>query len=203
MNIPQSIRDHSNIAVLVETKTSFSVFSDRNELFHYNRFNFVPLLKISSLCLKNHNGIKKGILELADAIVINKADGEFISQATNAMAQYQSALHLMMPQSTWAPPAMTCSALNGTSLDLIYKMLNDYKSHTHSTNYFHEKRMKQNKNWFLKLIQHQIQMKLDHNQILLDKKKELEMKVLEEKMLPLKAADEYIELVSNHFRAGK
>ena len=148
-------------------------------------------------------GIKKGILELADAIVINKADGEFISQATNAMAQYQSALHLMMPQSTWAPPAMTCSALNGTSLDLIYKMLNDYKSHTHSTNYFHEKRMKQNKNWFLKLIQHQIQMKLDHNQILLDKKKELEMKVLEEKMLPLKAADEYIELVSNHFRAGK
>ena len=142
-------------------------------------------------------GIKKGILELADALVINKADGEQVAQATKAMAQYQSALHLMASHSTWTPKVMTCSGLNGTHLDQVYSMLQEYKKLPN------EKRVSQNKKWFLKLIQNQIQQHLDQDQILLEKKKELEKKVLEEKTLPLAAAHEYINLVFSHFREGK
>jgi LAO/AO transport system kinase len=148
-------------------------------------------------------GIKKGILELADALVINKADGENVAQATQAMAQYRNALQLVASHSPWRPRTLTCSALNGTSIDNIYTIINEYKSLAIQSSFFKEKRLAQNNNWFLKLIQNQMQQILDQNKILRDKKKELENKVLEEKTLPLSAANEYINLVFSHFREHK
>jgi LAO/AO transport system kinase len=148
-------------------------------------------------------GIKKGILELADALVINKADGEYISQATNAMAQYQSALHLTASQSPWSAKVLTCSALFGTHLNDIYAMLSEYKELATQSSFLSDKRLLQNKNWFLKLLQNKIQLLLDQNKFLMDKKQELEQKVLAEKLLPLTAANEYINLVFSHFREDK
>lgn len=142
-------------------------------------------------------GIKKGILELADALVINKADGDQVTQASKAMAQYHSALHLTTSHSIWSPRVMTCSALNGTHLDQIYDMINEYKLLPN------EKRLIQNKNWFLKLIQNKIQQNLDQDKILLKKKNELENKVLEGKTLPPAAASEYINLVFSRFREDR
>lgn len=142
-------------------------------------------------------GIKKGILELADALVINKADGDQITLATQAMAQYQSALHLTTSPTNWNPKVMTCSALKGTNLEHIYEMINDYRKIPN------DKRLSQNKKWFLRLIQNQIQQHLDQDKILLDKKLELEKNIQSEKTLPLNAAHEYINLVFNRFRAHK
>jgi LAO/AO transport system kinase len=142
-------------------------------------------------------GIKKGILELVDALVINKADGEQIGLAIKSQAQYQSALHLMANNSPWIPQTLTCSGLNGTNIDVIYSMLNDFKKVPN------EKRSSQNKKWFLNLVQTKLSNLINLNNDLIEKKNELEQKVQDEKILPLLAADQYVDLVLNHFRASK
>ena len=149
-------------------------------------------------------GMKKGILELADAIIINKADGENIKDAQMAMAQYQSALHLMSLNSLWTPRVLTCSALFNLGLKQIDDMLNEYQTlSTFNNTLIENKRLIQKKNWFLKLIQSQLQQKLDANPFLLKNRYDLERKVLEEKMLPVVAANEYLTLVFNHFHEHK
>lgn len=134
-------------------------------------------------------GIKKGILELVDALVINKADGDQIGLAIKSQAQYQSALHLMANNSPWTPQTLTCSGLQGTNLDTIYEMLNEFKKV--STN----KRSLQNKKWFLNLVQTKFNNLINHNKNLLSKKNEFEVAVQEGKTLPLAAADEFIKLL--------
>ena len=68
-------------------------------------------------------GIKKGIMEMADGLAITKADGDNIQQATAAQSEYQHALHLYpTPASGWNPNVLTCSALTGTGIDEIWKM---------------------------------------------------------------------------------
>ena len=72
-------------------------------------------------------GIKKGIIEMADALVINKADGENLKQAQLAKAIYQNALHLLSPaNNAWQPPVLTCSSINGEGIDQIWRSLKQY-----------------------------------------------------------------------------
>lgn len=74
-------------------------------------------------------GIKKGVLEVADAIVINKADGDNIPRTEAAQKEYQAALHLLMPRSPhWTPPVLTCSSLKATGLDKIWDTIQDHKA---------------------------------------------------------------------------
>lgn len=73
-------------------------------------------------------GIKKGVLEVADAIVINKADGDNVTRTKLAQKEYQAALHLLMPRSPhWNPPVLTCSSLEATGLATIWDTINDHK----------------------------------------------------------------------------
>ena len=140
-------------------------------------------------------GIKKGILELADAIIINKADGENINQATQAMSQYQSALGLTVSQTFWTPSVLTCSALYNKNLNDIYELIKKYKILAAQSDYLINKRLEQNKNWFHKLLQSKLLQSLDHNQLFLHRKNELEKQVLDKKTLPLSAAENYINYV--------
>jgi LAO/AO transport system kinase len=74
-------------------------------------------------------GIKKGILELADAVAVNKADGDNIERAEYARKQYETALHFLVPSSpNWTPPVLTCSALGMIDIDVIWE--NVIKHHT-------------------------------------------------------------------------
>ena len=73
-------------------------------------------------------GIKKGIVELADAIVVNKADGDLKAAADRAMREYKSALHLLRPASErWSPPVLRCSALNNVGIDNVWNTVSDYR----------------------------------------------------------------------------
>ncbi len=106
-------------------------------------------------------GIKKGVLEVADAIVINKADGDNKRRAELARREYETALHLLTPGSRdWSPPVLTCSALKQTGLEEIWEMIGQHRS-IMLTNGEHEQRRKQQaldwmhfllseglKNWF-------------------------------------------------------
>ena len=69
-------------------------------------------------------GIKRGIVELADLIVVNKADGEMSAAAERAAADYRNALHFLRPRSAhWSVPVATCSALEGRGIDQIWKLV--------------------------------------------------------------------------------
>ena len=79
-------------------------------------------------------GIKKGVLELADAIAINKADGNNIAKAEKAKKEYENALHLLTPSSKiWSPPVLTCSAVTMDGIEDIWQTILDYKEKLESS----------------------------------------------------------------------
>ena len=99
-------------------------------------------------------GIKKGILELADAIVINKADGNNIERAREARAEYESALNLMESKSSvWSVPVLTCSALTMDGLGDVWKTILDYRQKLTDAGELSEKRRLQSVDWMWSLVQ--------------------------------------------------
>ncbi|WP_276498000.1 methylmalonyl Co-A mutase-associated GTPase MeaB [Pontibacter litorisediminis] len=98
-------------------------------------------------------GIKRGIMEMADAIAITKADGENVGKANAARTEYQSALHLYpLGASGWMPKVSTCSALQNTGLDTIWHTVADYLELTKGNGYFEKKRHDQNLQWMYEAI---------------------------------------------------
>lgn len=74
-------------------------------------------------------GIKKGAVELADLLLVNKADGELIAAASRAAADYQAALQLLRPTNPrWRPPVLQCSALQGTGIDTLWQTIERYRA---------------------------------------------------------------------------
>lgn len=99
-------------------------------------------------------GIKKGVLEVADAIVINKADGDNILRAEMAQKDYQAALHLLMPSNpNWSPPVLTCSSLARTGLDIVWKTICDHRKTLDSLGQLEVKRRAQSLDWLAFLIE--------------------------------------------------
>ncbi len=89
-------------------------------------------------------GIKRGIIEMADLIAITKADGQNIIPAENAKVMFRNALNLFPdPQSGWKPLVLTCSALQGTGIAEIWRIINDYAEFTRKTGYFDKARKQQ------------------------------------------------------------
>jgi LAO/AO transport system kinase len=89
-------------------------------------------------------GIKRGIMEMADTIAINKADGNNIQKAEMARMEYQNALRLFpLSQSKWSPRVLTCSALENTGMAEVWETIRDYVSHTKSNGYFWDRRREQ------------------------------------------------------------
>jgi LAO/AO transport system kinase len=98
-------------------------------------------------------GIKKGVLEVADAIVINKADGDNVLRANMAQKEYQMALHMLMPQShNWTVPVLTCSALKSEGLEQIWQSIRDYRSIMTANGELATKRKNQAQEWFKYLL---------------------------------------------------
>jgi len=103
-------------------------------------------------------GIKRGIMEMADAIAINKADGNNISRAELARAEYTSALHLFPPSpSGWEPQVMTCSALNRIGITEIWEMVEEFRAKTGSSGWLAGRRSEQSRYWFYETIREGLQ----------------------------------------------
>ena len=93
-------------------------------------------------------GIKRGIIEMADAIVINKADGTNTTAAKHAKTEFSRALHLYRPKaSAWQPKILSCSALEETGIDEIWHTLLEFEAHTKANGFFESNRQDQNKYW--------------------------------------------------------
>lgn len=134
-------------------------------------------------------GIKKGILELADMIAVNKADGDLVTAATRTMAQYQGALDLLSHSDFWKPIATTCSSISGHNIESIYQNLNEFKSKSIKDNFLKTKRSQQNINWMNSLLREMIEQKLNNDPALLQLQKNLTQSVIDNQTTPLESAE--------------
>ena len=102
-------------------------------------------------------GIKRGIMEMADGIVINKCDGDNVDRANLAAAQFRNALHLFpLPPSGWLPEVITYSGYYELNIDKVWDMIDRYFDHVHKNGFFEEKRREQEKYWMFETINEQL-----------------------------------------------
>jgi LAO/AO transport system kinase len=139
-------------------------------------------------------GIKRGIMEMADAIAINKADGDNIARAEMARVQYMNALHLFPPsESGWAPAVLTCSAVKKNGIGQIWKTIGDYLSKVNGNDYFLHKRNEQSKFWMYETINEQLRNNFYQNQQVKGVIAGFEKKVLEGEMSSFVAARQLLD----------
>src|SRR5690606_12634885 len=128
----------------------------QNETAVHNMVDFFLLLKLAGTG-DDLQSIKRGIIELADAIAINKADGEHNKQARLYKNSLAKALNLYPEkQSGWKPKVTTCSALNNEGIESIWTMVEAYIEKVSANNYFYTKRQEQNKFWLLQTVENQL-----------------------------------------------
>ena len=109
-------------------------------------------------------GIKKGVLELADAIAINKADGDNIENAKQAKEAYQKATDLLTPSSrNWSVPVLTCSAINMDGLEDIWHTVTDHRKTLEKSGEMEEKRRKQALDWMWALVEDSLKDRFYNN----------------------------------------
>ncbi len=137
--------------ILIET-----VGVGQSETAVHSMVDFFLLLKISGAG-DELQGIKRGIMEMADAIIINKADGDNIKKANLAKAEFNKALHLFpAKKSGWTPTTATCSALTHDGIPEVWETILKFSELTKKNHYFFEKRKEQNQYWMLETINEQL-----------------------------------------------
>ncbi len=140
-------------------------------------------------------GIKKGIMELADALVINKADGESINLAQQTRRHYQNAMNLLHHTSFWTPQVLTCSALQKENIEQIWGMISDYRIDAIKQDAFYEKRARQNQEWMHKLLHEMLELKLKRHPEVKQQLPLLDRQVTEGQTTPYLAAKTLIDLL--------
>ena len=140
-------------------------------------------------------GIKRGIIEMADAIAINKADGENLKRAKIAKVDYERALHLYPERaSNWQPKTAICSALNNEGIDAIWEIIQEYIQVTTKNGFFNKKRNEQNKFWLIQTIENQIKTDF-FNQPKIKKELQKQLTLIElNKTTPFAAAELLLKL---------
>ena len=140
-------------------------------------------------------GIKRGIMEMADMMVITKADGENITKAELAKAQYQGALHLFpLAESGWRPQVYTCSSLLGTGLEEVWQGVEKYLEHIELNGYFTANRNRQNKYWMYETINETLKSNFYTNPEVEAHLAEVEQRVLDAKLSSFIAAKELLDI---------
>jgi LAO/AO transport system kinase len=145
-------------------------------------------------------GIKRGIMEMADLIAINKAEGENLKAAKRAQKEYQNALSLFPPSpSGWEPGVLTCSAVNRTGIEEIWKCIEEYIPHTRENDYFSQRRKEQAAFWMHESIHRQLKDQFYSHPDIQEKIQALETEVKAGRLSPFNAASQLMDL----FRESK
>ena len=128
----------------------------QSETAVHSMVDFFLLLKISGAG-DELQGIKRGIMEMADAIVINKADGDNINKAKLAKTEFNRALHMFPAKNSgWNPIVSTCSSYTKVGIKEVWETISNYLELTKGNNYFDEKRQDQNQYWMMETINEQL-----------------------------------------------
>ena len=140
-------------------------------------------------------GIKKGIVEMADLLAVNKADGDAIPAAKRAKREYQNALHLMpLRASGIIPKVLTCSALSGEGIPEIWNLLLDYQAILLKNGFFEKKRKEQALFWLHEQINMGLKDAFFNNEKIRERLKVVEQEVLSGKRNSFSVADELLKL---------
>ena len=140
-------------------------------------------------------GIKRGIMEMADLMVITKADGENIHKAELARTQFQSALRLFpVPESGWRPKVYTSSAVTKAGLEEVWKGVEEYLDHIQRNGYFQHNRNRQNKYWMYETINEALRSSFYRDPAVESRIGEYEQRVLDDKISSFIAAKELLDL---------
>lgn len=140
-------------------------------------------------------GIKRGIMEMADAITINKADGNNIEKAGLARVQYMNALHLFpATESGWNPKVLTCSAYMKTGISEIWQTIDEYLGHVKNNGYFQHRRNEQSKFWMYETIDEHLRNNFYQDEQIKTLMEESEKRVLKEEISSFVAAKKLLDL---------
>jgi LAO/AO transport system kinase len=140
-------------------------------------------------------GVKRGIIEMIDAIAINKADGDNKPRADRARAEYASALHLFPPAASgWTPRVVTCSAVTGEGVVEIWDMILQQRAHLESTGQLEQLRSAQSLDWLRELVLLGLDRDFRRNKNVAQKLPELEDAVREGRATPFAASSELLRL---------
>jgi len=141
-------------------------------------------------------GIKKGLVELADMIAINKADGDNLKRANITAADYRGALHLLSPRSLhWQPPVMTYSAISGTGIAELWQKVIDHRKAMTASGEFAQRRRDQQVKWMWSMLEQRIMARLRTDAAIRGKVRKLEAEVADGHVTPAVAADQLAEML--------
>ena len=147
-------------------------------------------------------GIKRGIMEMADGIMINKADGENLPRARQASQDYKNALHLFPREKyDWETRVGLCSALNKTNLEEAWKMIKEYKAFTSKNGFFESQRQIQLSSWFKRSVNDFLKMELLESNLMKELLSELESQVVKKTISPYEAAEKVIKEFKSNLRS--
>lgn len=174
--------------ILIET-----VGVGQSETSVYNMVDFFLLLMLAGAG-DELQGIKRGIMEMADALVITKADGDNIDKAKLAQAEYRNAMHLFpLKNSGWTPEVLTCSALQNAGINTVWQVIEDYVKKVNETGYFQQNRKSQNVKWMHDTLRNLLENSLYQNQSIKEKLTAAEQKVLNNQLGATGAAKQLLE----------
>ena len=144
-------------------------------------------------------GIKRGVLELADGVAINKADEDNIKKAAEARREYERALRLLKPASpTWSPPVMTCSALTLDGIGEIWETVLKHRERLTGTGELQENRKKQAVDWMWALVEDGLKERFHHHPEVKTRLPRLIRAVESGETAPALAASELLGVMENH-----
>src|SRR6201992_65004 len=130
-------------------------------------------------------GIKKALVELADMIAVNKADGDNIKRANLAAGEYRSALHILSPRSEhWHPPVVTYSALTGKGIDTLWQHILDHRTAMNASGEFTKRRQEQQVKWMWSMLEQRMMARLRSDASVRSKVRKIEAEVGDGKVTP-------------------
>src|SRR5450756_2683691 len=141
-------------------------------------------------------GIKKGLVELADMIAVNKADGDNINRANLAAAEYRGALHILSPRSEhWHPPVETYSALTGTGIDTLWQKILEHRTAMNASGEFAARRRQQQVKWMWSMLEQRMMARLRTDPAIRAKVKKIEAEVADGRITPALAGEQIAEML--------
>jgi LAO/AO transport system kinase len=141
-------------------------------------------------------GIKKGLVEIADMIAINKADGDNLKRANTAAAEYRSALHILSPRSEhWHPPVETYSALTGAGIATLWEKILEHRKTMTASGDFASRRREQQVKWMWSILEQRTMARLRADASVRAKVKKIETEVADGRVTPAIAAEQIAELL--------
>jgi LAO/AO transport system kinase len=136
-------------------------------------------------------GLKKGVVELADMIAVNKADGDNMLRARQAATEYRAALHILSPRSpTWTPPVLTCSATTGDGVDALWAAVIDHRKKLTATGEIAARRRAQQVRWMWAMFDDRLRERIQSDRALRARLPQIEKAVAAGTLSPAMAVDE-------------